>query len=228
MKKFFLFAAAAVAALSVNAKTWEFKADTISTVEAVKAFCSSEATFKLEQKTSSDQKPYVAVNYDLAGADAVLDLDKAPVALKFTYKNSGSKNEVLKFYSSYLQIARKGTIMTIACKSGDEIKIYPKSYSKACEFAVTGADKTTVAIEKDSEAVITLKASASEVVFDTSTPSDADKYAQACQIVKIEVGGDDQAIENVEAEVKSVKTFENGQLVIIKNGVKYNALGAQL
>lgn len=37
-----------------------------------------------------------------------------------------------------------------------------------------------------------------------------------------------QAIDNVEAGVKAVKTFENGQLVIIKNGVKYNALGVAL
>ena len=38
----------------------------------------------------------------------------------------------------------------------------------------------------------------------------------------------DQAVNNVEATVKAVKTFENGQLVIVKNGVKYNALGAKL
>ena len=37
-----------------------------------------------------------------------------------------------------------------------------------------------------------------------------------------------QAIDNVEAGIKTVKTFENGQLVIIKNGVKYNALGVAL
>ena len=34
------------------------------------------------------------------------------------------------------------------------------------------------------------------------------------------------AIENTAEEVKAVKTFENGQLIIIKNGVKYNATGA--
>jgi len=33
-------------------------------------------------------------------------------------------------------------------------------------------------------------------------------------------------IENSEAVVKAVKTMENGQLIIIKNGVKYNAQGA--
>lgn len=37
-----------------------------------------------------------------------------------------------------------------------------------------------------------------------------------------------QGVDNVNASVKAVKTFENGQLVIIKNGVRYNALGVQL
>ena len=37
-----------------------------------------------------------------------------------------------------------------------------------------------------------------------------------------------QGIEETNAAVKATKSFENGQLVIIKNGVKYNALGAQL
>jgi hypothetical protein len=36
------------------------------------------------------------------------------------------------------------------------------------------------------------------------------------------------AIENTVMGEKAVKTFENGQLVIIKNGVKYNALGAEI
>ena len=38
----------------------------------------------------------------------------------------------------------------------------------------------------------------------------------------------DQAIDNTSVETKVIKTFENGQLVIIKNGVKYNANGAKL
>jgi len=35
------------------------------------------------------------------------------------------------------------------------------------------------------------------------------------------------AIDNTNDEVKTIKRIENGQLVIIKNGVRYNALGAQ-
>ena len=42
------------------------------------------------------------------------------------------------------------------------------------------------------------------------------------------VGDFATAISNTAVESKSVKFVENGQLVIIKNGVKYNALGAQL
>ena len=44
-------------------------------------------------------------------------------------------------------------------------------------------------------------------------------------IVLVEEEG--QAVENIEAGAKAVKMMENGQLVIIKNGVRYNALGAQ-
>ena len=39
---------------------------------------------------------------------------------------------------------------------------------------------------------------------------------------------EESAVENVNNAVKSVKTIENGQLVIIKNGVKYNALGTEI
>lgn len=42
------------------------------------------------------------------------------------------------------------------------------------------------------------------------------------------VGNFPTAISNTAVESKAVKFFENGQLVILKNGVKYNALGAQL
>ena len=39
---------------------------------------------------------------------------------------------------------------------------------------------------------------------------------------------DETAIDNTLVSEKAVKFFENGQLVIIKNGVKYNALGEML
>ena len=38
---------------------------------------------------------------------------------------------------------------------------------------------------------------------------------------------EDQAVENVSNEVKAVKTIENGQLIIRRNGQRINVLGAQ-
>ena len=40
------------------------------------------------------------------------------------------------------------------------------------------------------------------------------------------IEGGATAVDNTEVNAKAVKFFENGQLVIIKNGVKYNATGA--
>ena len=51
----------------------------------------------------------------------------------------------------------------------------------------------------------------------------------AFNVTEIALVGDSPSdISNTAAESKAVKFFENGQLVILKNGVKYNALGAQL
>ena len=48
-------------------------------------------------------------------------------------------------------------------------------------------------------------------------------YVSSISVVR---PGTATGIDNTEMNVKAVKTFENGQLVIIKNGVKYNAQGA--
>lgn len=36
------------------------------------------------------------------------------------------------------------------------------------------------------------------------------------------------SIDNTNVDAKTVKVIENGQLIIIKNGIRYNALGAQM
>jgi hypothetical protein len=56
----------------------------------------------------------------------------------------------------------------------------------------------------------------------------ADVDAVNCAGAKIvcHLGAGEQAIDNVDAAVKATKRVVNGQLVIIKNGVEYNAQGA--
>ena len=41
-------------------------------------------------------------------------------------------------------------------------------------------------------------------------------------------GNDTEGVEDIENSVKAAKTIENGQIVILKNGVKFNVLGTQL
>jgi hypothetical protein len=41
-------------------------------------------------------------------------------------------------------------------------------------------------------------------------------------------GNDTEGIEDIENSVKAAKTIENGQIVILKNGVKFNVLGTKL
>lgn len=50
--------------------------------------------------------------------------------------------------------------------------------------------------------------------------------AEAVQVVAVFATEFPTAIENTEAEVKAVKVVENGQMFILKGGVKYNAQGA--
>ena len=45
-------------------------------------------------------------------------------------------------------------------------------------------------------------------------------YAAPCALAS--------GVENTEIKAKSAKFIENGQLYIISNGVKYNALGAEV
>jgi len=52
------------------------------------------------------------------------------------------------------------------------------------------------------------------------------ELAQSCTFEIIE--DTPSALDNTSVEIKTVKVIENGQLVIIRDGVRYNALGAQL
>jgi hypothetical protein len=47
-------------------------------------------------------------------------------------------------------------------------------------------------------------------------------------IVLVPKDGGATAVENTTVSEKAVKTIVDGQIVIIKNGVRYNTLGAQL
>ena len=65
-----------------------------------------------------------------------------------------------------------------------------------------------------------------EVVGDLTKYNTTPELAAGCSIKKL--ANPTTAIDNTTLRTPSVKTIENGQLVIIRDGVKYNAMGVRL
>lgn len=231
MKKFFLFAAAAVAALSVNAKVITF-GDIVDNTEEAKAMSSFQAAFSyqnidLKANQNSDKTAWLVEIYQKT---ATTDWETTSLSLKaddqvyFAFKDGSDNKFVMKAYKEYLQPNGKAVCMVITgLKKDDKVKInLKKALSK--ETFIEGATVT-----KDNFASESVELTATGDKISVYSKSEDGKSDAKWQVVSVEVpDAGDQAIENVNADVKSVKTFENGQLVIIKNGVRYNALGAQL
>ena len=216
MKKFFLFAAAAIAALTINAKEYNFAGITAEQITTD----GTKGTYSMDGKDcpSVSQPDGVDINVKLAGQDGLV--------INYTQSAGKSKDNILKFTEQYMQADGKNVILTFSnVTPGSKISLVvsAKGATNAKFNALagaSGADQTVEKIEKVADfKTVEFVATAATVQIK--------ELDGGYRIVKAVVG-DNQAIDNVNAEVKSVKTFENGQLVIIKNGVKYNALGAQL
>ncbi len=234
MKKFFLFAAAVAAAMTINAQVYDL---------AEMNFAEADLTVVNGTITDNASKSYFEVKNN-EGETVELSIAQLP-NIKFTYKNSAVKTAFKVYYitesNAKGKIQMDGNQRDITLTNvnvGDVITLYVNSKGDTgAQFA--DGDKGTaftgaVAVNPDAAGI----ASALPGKSNETEPYEIKVQAIASTVIiretaggyilhKIEIGGS-QAIENTNADVKTVKTFENGQLVIIKNGVKYNALGVQL
>lgn len=234
MKKFFLFAAAIVAAMTVNAKVIDLTAVATSIDDWTPG---AQATLNTNASDESKNK-YV---YDIAGGeDPNETVINNEASLVFQTKNTSKKEKAFVIYpGKCFEFGGKNGILiikntqpgaaiklTVAAKGGtasnfdDANQVYPKN------AAFMSAELTLPAKGSeggDEEGYVW------KVLELTSLGGDVEikEFAGGYRITRIEIGGE-TAVENVNADVKSVKTIENGQLVIIKNGVKYNALGTEI
>ena len=234
MKKIFLFAAAALAALSVNAKVISF-AGIVDNTSADLAQSSFEAAYTMTNLSvkgvaNSDGTAYYA---SITQTTKTTDWTTTTLKLKadeqvyFVFKDNNDNKKVIKSYNDYIQPEGKAVCLVVSgLKAGDKITLNLKK-ALGKEAKIEGA---TVSNDKLESTAVELQSIGSEIrVYSQSETTDADgKTTEAkWQLISVEVPGA-QAIDNVEAAEKAVKFFENGQLVIIKNGVRYNALGAKL
>ena len=194
----------------------------------------------------------------LAGSDSPDSLliisTKDQAEVTFRYKNGSDKNNVIKTSDNFLQMDSKNFEIWIdSVKSGDTIVFVATAKGSTPQFSVdysTASYLLPYMPEDDTDPCFTdgIVMTASDARTDENYIGWQDlvyvvaegghsrvrikETAYGFRLAKILVGayrGEQQGIESVvDSSVKAVKTFENGQLVIIKNGVKYNALGAKL
>ncbi len=221
MKKLLVMATALVAALTINAQTYDITA---------MAFAESDLTATNGTITNNETSGYFEVKNN-AGETLVLTIAQLP-NIEFSYKNSAVKTGFKVAPNKYIQAdgdQRDITFKNVAVGSKITLTLASKG-SKANSFedsetkgtGLTGcvwvSGNKTQAAKVDAMVYedITVQAIASTVTLRTT----AGGYA--LQKIVISSGS---AVENAAIEAKAVKSFENGQLVILKNGVKYNALG---
>ncbi len=227
MKKFFLFAAAAVAAMTVNAKVISF-AEIIDKTDAASAKSTCDAAFSLINLTSEGKPNSKGTAYcaEITQTEATTEWNVSLMMLKsdeqayFTFKDANANKLVAKVWNEYIQPNGGGMCLVITdLSNGDKVKLTLKE-AVGSEPVVDGATGTF-----GSNTEVELTATANEIHVYSK---DAGGAQVKWKLISVEVPGGSQGFENADAAVKAEKFYRNGQLIIRKNGVEYNALGAQL
>ncbi len=225
MKKFFLFAAAVVAALTVNAKVYDFSTITKADIQTTAGVTEDEATGKITIAIPGDQSVVEIRLFE----DIVLH-----------YNSKEAKNITVDTKNGYFEFPGNGAtaegkaLVTVENLTiGDKVAFEAanKGTGDVALSARDGAEGADVALPKKAKGAEGADENGYIWVIGeyTATAADLTISAPGARVRKITTPGEDkQAIDNIEAGEKAVKFFENGQLIILKNGVRYNALGAKL
>ena len=108
---------------------------------------------------------------------------------------------------------------------------YKDANTAAYEVNVFACDETgtkgealgtlSVAAAGQASSQLAIAAAVERIRIERKTGSEGILY-----FIEFQEGGGETALDNTSVDGTVTKTFENGQLIIIKNGVKYNATGA--
>ena len=245
MKKIFLFAAAVVAAMTINAQEptvvvlsdvanyIDFQALSVSDPDMVKATVTSVAPYELANgsklvgflKSSDNTETANSWNtkdsYNTTMPTPTWEgVDSLKVGTMFR-AGSGTTIELGAFTTS-----AAGKLVVYYQPNGDsergvEISVYGEPVAGS---NLTGVGNKINNIRPAYAGEIELAAGsydAGDVVIKLITNT---SNIFGVRIEKLQA----QGVDNIETGAKAVKFFENGQLIILKNGVRYNALGAKL
>lgn len=233
MKKFFLFAAAVVAAMTVNAKV----VDLTAVGTTIDQWTVSEATQNATE-SNPDAGKYV---YDIKAGVASESYINAEPNVVFQIKNGSDKAKAFVVYPGkcYEFGGKNGILIIKNTQAGDAIILTAAAKGgTAANFADPDAVYPKSAIAVSTDLTLPAKGSAGadeqgyvwKTLEYTSMGGDVEikEFAGGYRIKAIQIGAGSQGVENVEGAAKVEKFYRDGQLIIRKNGVEYNALGAKL
>lgn len=221
MKKIFFFAAALVAAATINAETYDFS----------KYATEADWIVKSATKNATETKEDKLV-YDITGGVEAVVSPKGAENIQFTIKNGSDKTKaiVINLGNSFEFGGKNGIIKLSGVQVGTSIKLVVAAKGgTAANFADAAGTypKGAIAVSTD----LTCPAKGSEGYIwktleyqATSGNVEIKEFTGGYRISSLTIGGE-TAINNTAVEAKATKYMENGALVIVKNGVKYNALG---
>lgn len=229
MKKFFFFAAALVAAATINAKTYDF-ATYATEADWVVTNATKNASLSTEDK----------LVYDIKGGVEAVVSPKGAENIQFTIKNGSDKAKAfnINLGNSFEFGGKNGIIKLSGVQVGASIKLVVAAKgSTAADFADATNTYPKGAIAVSTDLTCPAKGSGAEGADEkgyvwktleyqaTSSNVEIKEFSGGYRISSLAIGGE-TAIDNTAVEAKATKYMENGALVIVKNGVKYNALGA--
>ena len=234
MKKFFLFAAAVIAAMTVNAQE--------PNILVVQEYCNyvhfQSVTSETPVPTSLEDTWYVFENGTVC--KGFKKSDETEAANSWNIKGSPTANSFPMPEEASIDSVKWGSVFRAASGSSIELGAFKLNADGAVEvfYQPNGTSERGISITYDEPLEFLRAQSDKNVAYKVVYPLSAGQYDAGDIVIKVLtstiniaginiVGLQSQGVENVFESAKAVKTFENGQLVIIKNGVRYNALGVK-
>lgn len=219
MKKFFFLAIALVAAVSMNAATLSF-----TEVKAAGSLNGQTLGSGNLTLTITDAGDKVSVDENKTKFGDADGYWQSEFRLKTGGKSSSNNTMTL-------HVAEAGTLYIYARTGSnsatDRNIVLTKSESEVFNHTLLESEAISVSEESGDVSVypiFTVEVTAGDYVV-TYPVGSVNIYGFG---LNEKIGSEVTAVENVKVSSPAQKVIENGQLIIIKNGVRYNSLGAKL
>ena len=239
MKKFFLFAAAAVAALTVNAASFvgfDGHDPKLGTQIHDNGLIQNQVNITLTETDATKHKYEIKITNGSGEGEPTAECSFTMGGITFWYSNSNAGTVAYKTYDNYIQPNGNKRKVVIPTQVGEKVRVYAADAISG--VAVEGASVASIDFpacyvkEGDKSvfvetAFVELTAKEKSIVL-WSDKRDASFTATKFKLVAI-LPAEGSGIEDVNFEsVKAVKRVVDGQVVIERDGRLFNLLGAEI